>query len=131
MELPFLCRITSLYLSEFTDLPMASRSVNQPPEPIFYSGDLYWEKRISTKYNTPLVTCDRFSTSSAAPPKVLAGPQTARRKSPSVHLAKFGGAAFSELYFWVDMHTAVGGGFYPESSENSITGQNPPLVPTQ
>jgi hypothetical protein len=29
MELPFLRRITSLYLSEFTDLPMASRSANQ------------------------------------------------------------------------------------------------------
>jgi hypothetical protein len=29
MELPFIRRITSLYLSEFTDLPMASRFANQ------------------------------------------------------------------------------------------------------
>jgi hypothetical protein len=27
--------------------------------------------------------------------------------------------------------TCIGGEFYPGSSENSITGQNPPLVPTQ
>ena len=42
---------------------------NIPPGPIFYYGGLYGEIRTHTKYNTTLVTCDRFSTSSAAPRK--------------------------------------------------------------
>jgi hypothetical protein len=57
-----------------------------PSGPIFYPGGLYGEIRTRKKYNATLVTSDRFSTSSAAPPKVRI-----RR------------AAFSKLYFWVDM----------------------------
>jgi hypothetical protein len=42
---------------------------------------------------------------------------------------KFGGALFSQLFFWVGMHR--GGGFYPGILKNFITEQNPPLVSTQ
>jgi hypothetical protein len=41
---------------------------HRPPGPIFYYGGLYGEICTRTKYNTALVTCGRFSTSSAAPP---------------------------------------------------------------
>ena len=68
-----------------------------PPGPIFYYGGLYGEIRTHTKYNTTLVTCDRFSTSSAAAPK-----------------PRVGAAAFSQLYFWVDMH---GGRVVPRKFE--------------
>jgi hypothetical protein len=81
-----------------------------PPGPIFYYGGLYGEIRTHTKCNTTLVTCDRFSTSSAAPPK------------------EFGVRRFRSFIFGL---TCIGGGFYPGSFENSRTRQKPPLVPTQ
>jgi hypothetical protein len=56
-----------------------------PPGPIFYYGGLYGEIRTRMKYDTTLVTCDRFSTSSRRPRRIL----------------RFGAAAFSQLYFWV------------------------------
>jgi hypothetical protein len=46
------------------------RRTSEPPGPIFYYGDLYGGIRTPTKYNTTLVTCDRFSTSSAAAPNI-------------------------------------------------------------
>jgi hypothetical protein len=45
-----------------------SGTKSPPPGPIFYYGGLYGEILTCTKYNTTLVTCDRFSTSSAAAP---------------------------------------------------------------
>jgi hypothetical protein len=43
------------------------------PSRFFYYGGLYGEILTRTKYNTTLGTCDRFSTSSAAPPEQQIG----------------------------------------------------------
>jgi hypothetical protein len=72
-----------------------------PPGPIFYYGGLYGEIRTRTKYNTTLVPCDRFSTSSAAAPN-----------------SKLAQRRFRSFVFGL---TCIGGGFYPGCLKNSIT----------
>ena len=52
------------------DVSYYSTLYGMPPGPIFYYGGLCGEIRTRTKYNTSLVACDRFSTSSAAARKI-------------------------------------------------------------
>jgi hypothetical protein len=68
-------------------LAHTTTSIVPRPGRFFYYGGLYGETHTRTKYNTTLVTFDRFSTSSAAP-----------------RISRNPCAAFSKLYFWVDMH---------------------------